>query len=98
MVRPKHVSLAAFALLAHALSGCAPVNNPDAVPGLKDAMQLISAGHTGCQPAENELSSVTLRPDGSGQWNATCRGRVYLCTTFKGVNPSSSYSCAPAVP
>jgi hypothetical protein len=37
-------------------------------------LKLVSAGHTGCLPDENELSNLKANPDGSGTWNATCHG------------------------
>ena len=61
------------------------------------SLQMISAGHTGCQPADNTISNIQMGLNGSGIWNATCNGKTYLCSAFQGVNPSESYSCALAV-
>jgi hypothetical protein len=64
-------------------------------PRMTSALQMISAGHTGCAPAENEISDVSTSIDGSGTWNARCKGKMYLCSAFLGASKSESYSCAP---
>lgn len=64
-------------------------------PTMTKGLQMISAGHTGCLPEENEISNVKMNLDGSGTWNATCKGKTYLCSAFLGVSKSESYSCAP---
>jgi hypothetical protein len=56
--------------------------------------QMISAGHTGCLPEENVISNAKLSTNGSGTWNATCRGKTYLCSTYVSGN-TDIYSCAP---
>ena len=56
---------------------------------------MVSAGHTGCMPEDNVISNVVANLDGSGTWNATCKGRVYLCSAVGSVGNSESYSCAP---
>lgn len=66
-------------------------------PYVTQGLQTISAGHTGCMPTDNTISNVRMDFHGGGTWNATCDGKVYLCSAFQGVNPSDSYSCAPAV-
>jgi hypothetical protein len=43
----------------------------------------------------SELSNVSLSGDGGGLWNATCKGKVYLCSAAGSVGGSSSFSCAP---
>lgn len=74
------------------IGGCASIaNSPIVVKKLK----LVSAGHTGCLPDENEISNVDASPDGSGTWNATCKGKVYLCSAVASLGDSESYSCAP---
>ena len=62
---------------------------------MTNALQMVSAGHTGCLPEENQISNVKMNLDGSGTWNATCKGKAYLCSAFLGVSKSESYSCAP---
>lgn len=64
-------------------------------------LKLVSAGHTGCLPAEIDLSNIAMAHDArtdlwGGLWNATCNGTVYLCTAAR-TNNSESFSCA-AVP
>jgi hypothetical protein len=66
-------------------------NSPTVVHQLK----IVSAGHTGCLPDENEISNVNASPDGSGTWNATCKDKIYLCSAVASVGNSESYSCAP---
>jgi hypothetical protein len=64
-------------------------------PMVARQLKMVSAGHTGCLPDDNELSNVSLSGDGSGLWNATCKGKVYLCSAAGSVSGSSSFSCAP---
>lgn len=70
-------------------AGCLTVNSP----AVTSQLQAISAGHTGCMPEENELSNVK-NGAASASWNATCKGKVYLCTGVAD-NSSRVYSCAP---
>ena len=72
-------------------AACVTTNSPLETHSL----QMISAGHTGCAPAENEISNVSTSLDGSGTWNTSCKGKAYLCSAFLGVGKSESYSCAP---
>ena len=58
-------------------------------------LQMVSAGHTGCLPQENDISNVVMNLDGSGTWNATCKGKVYLCSAVGSTGGSESFSCAP---
>ncbi len=64
-------------------------------PLVQARLKLISAGHTGCLPDDNEITNVSSKADGSGIWNATCKGRTYLCTAVGSVGNSESFSCAP---
>jgi hypothetical protein len=58
-----------------------------------DALKLISAGHTGCTPDQLTISNV----QGPGSmWNATCNGKIYLCSGIPTGKSSAEYSCAPA--
>ena len=75
------------------LGGCVPSVN---TPGIPDELKTISAGHTGCVPEENELSNVKFAGSDT-TWNATCKGRMYLCTGVSDLSNAHSYSCAPAV-
>src|SRR5258708_11667835 len=77
-------------------AGCA-IPSPES-PAIQNKLKLISAGHTGCQPEENVISNVISSPNGDGQWNATCKGKTYLCTTVGTATGSHPYSCAPMVP
>ena len=75
------------------ISGCTVIANS---PMVARQMKIVSAGHTGCLPDDNELSNVSLSGDGSGLWNATCKGKVYLCSAVgSGGSNSESFSCAP---
>jgi len=49
----------------------------------------------GCIPDENVLSNLAPNPDGSGTWNAACKGKTYLCSTISTAHDSQSYHCAP---
>jgi hypothetical protein len=83
-----------IALLSTACASLGPMGQS---PAMANALQMISAGHTGCQPADNGISNIHMGLDGNGTWNATCDDKTYLCSAFKGVNPSDTYSCALAV-
>src|SRR5689334_15004658 len=52
-------------------------------------LKTVSAGYTGCLPDANEISNVN---SGRGTWNATCQGKVYLCSAV-----GNDSHCAPAV-
>jgi hypothetical protein len=83
-----------FALLiAVATSGCTAISANS--PIVQGKLQMVSAGYTGCMPDENVLSNFAPTFDGSGTWNATCKGRKYLCSTISTVGNSQSYHCAP---
>jgi hypothetical protein len=72
------------------LTGCASM--------VVKQLQTVSAGYTGCLPDANEISNVNHSLDGSGTWNATCQGNVYLCSAAAAAGSNSeSYHCAPAV-
>jgi hypothetical protein len=86
------VALAAIVSLA-GTSGCVSIAANS--PIITSRLQMVSAGHTGCLPGDNAISNVTANPDGSGIWNATCQGRIYLCTAVGSTNQSESFSCAP---
>lgn len=75
------------------LCGCIPLTANS--PIIRDQLKMISAGYTGCMPADNELSNVSPHPAGSGTWNATCKGKVYLCSAYVSYNQQGSYHCAP---
>ena len=79
-----------------ACAGCAALMPSPDSPSMVRAMQMVSAGHTGCLPAENTISNADLNyGSGSGTWNATCRGKTYLCAAFTPAGGSQTYSCAP---
>jgi hypothetical protein len=47
--------------------------------GLLLSQERVDAGYTGCLPAENQISNV--HDDlGGATWNATCKGKVFLCS------------------
>lgn len=60
-----------------------------------DMLKTASAGHTGCAPEQLTISN--LRGSGGGLiWNATCNGKVYLCSQVVTGKSDAEYSCAPA--
>ena len=81
------------------ITGCASMANSIAnSPGVVNKLKTVSAGYTGCLPDANEISNVNASFDGSATWNATCQGKVYLCSAVDTAPPNSgSYHCAPAV-
>ncbi len=62
-----------------------------------DELKIRSAGFTGCATNDNEITNVNARASGSGTWNATCKGKVYLCSQGSSGGHAASYSCAVAV-
>jgi hypothetical protein len=85
LIRP--VALAGFVLAATACQST-----------IENNLKTISAGHTGCTPEQLTISNHQhIGTFGSDEtWNATCNGKVYLCSGV-GAGPSSvgTYSCAP---
>ena len=82
-----------IALLVAAIavvSGCSAMAN---MPVIQEKLKIVSAGYTGCMPEENELSNLAFRPDGSGTWNASCKGKTYLCSTVA-TTSAQTYHCA----
>jgi hypothetical protein len=65
-------------------------------PRVARQIKIASAGHTGCLPDDNDISNVNLSGDGNGTWNATCKGKVFLCSAAGAPGSvAESYSCAP---
>jgi len=76
-------------------TGCASLSASS--PIVTDRLKMVSAGHTGCLPDANDISNVAMNLDGSGLWNASCKGKIYLCSAVaSGSAQSESFSCAPA--
>jgi hypothetical protein len=91
---------AVLAAILGLLAGCASMSaNPPPSPTTSsftiNPLKLGSAGHTGCLPDDNAISNVALNPNGSGTWNATCKGKVYLCSAVALRGDSQSIGCAP---
>ena len=75
-------------------TGCVSLSASSLI--VTDRLKMASAGHTGCLPDAIEISNVTANPDGSGLWNASCKGKIYLCSAVAtGSAQSESISCAP---
>ncbi|HYJ39551.1 MAG TPA: hypothetical protein VEW08_02105 [Steroidobacteraceae bacterium] len=90
----RHVPwIALLAALGAGAYGCSSLTAES--PLVKDKLKAVSAGYTGCMPEENELSNVAPKPDGSGTWNATCKGKSFLCSAVADANNSVSFHCAP---
>jgi hypothetical protein len=89
---PLRFAAVALMLLA-GISGCAFVSVKS--PAVQNQLQLASAGHTGCLPGDNAITNVNLDLSGVGTWNATCKGKVYLCAAISSGNQASETSCAP---
>jgi len=79
--------------MAVATGGCVALSADS--PLVQQKLKTVSAGYTGCTPEENVLTNVSAKPDGSGTWNATCKGKVYLCSGVAAVGNSESFHCAP---
>jgi len=87
--------IAVGTLILAGTPGCVSLNAPAKLTAIDGELQLASAGHTGCSPSENEITNSTVTLSGVGTWNATCKGRVYLCAAVSSGNQSFEYSCAP---
>jgi hypothetical protein len=79
------------------MTGCVSMGSLANSPVVINQLKIRSAGYTGCTTEANEISNVNPRPDGSGTWNATCKGKIYLCSQGSSEGHASSYSCAAAV-
>ena len=79
------------------MTGCVSMGSLANSPVVINQLKIRSAGYTGCATDENEISNVNPRPDGSGTWNVTCKGKVYLCSQGSTGGHAASYSCAAAV-
>ena len=89
----KFLGAATVATVLALIVGCAAVPSTNSTI-IVDRLKMVSAGHTGCLPDANEISNVKMNLDGSGLWNATCKGRTYLCSAVGSVGNSESFSCA----
>lgn len=92
MTRPK-VRIVVAAAIAITSSACISLSADS--PLVQAKLRTVSAGYTGCNPDENVLTNVAAKADGSGTWNATCKGKTYLCSAVGTVNNSESFHCAP---
>ena len=59
-------------------------------------LKTISAGRTGCTPDQLTISNQRAAAGGE-TWNATCSGKVYLCSGVLQANQPTftDFSCAP---
>jgi len=73
------------------VTSCASTNSPMAI----NRLRMISAGHTGCLPEENDILNVKVNLDGTGTWNAMCKAKTYLCSAVPTLNSGTAYACAP---
>jgi putative lipase involved disintegration of autophagic bodies len=86
-----HALNALVTTLALLASGCAiTLNNP----GTQSHYQILTSGHTGCVPDENQLSNLNIQHNGDGTWNAECKNKTYLCSVTG--QEQEVVSCAPA--
>jgi hypothetical protein len=86
---------AATATCMVCIASCA-LPNPNS-PVIQSKLKLLSAGHTGCLPEANVITNMVFSSNGDGQWNVTCKGKTYLCTTIGTAGLAQPYSCAPVV-
>jgi hypothetical protein len=88
-------STAGILITLAAIPGCVSATAPVKSPTMERQLQLASAGHTGCLPADNAISNSNVSMSGTGTWNATCKDRIYLCSAVSSGNQAYEYSCAP---
>jgi hypothetical protein len=86
-----HKAVVVLIAMAAGTSGCLSVNSPI----VQEKLKTVSAGYTGCAPDDNVLSNVVASRDGSGTWNATCKGKTYLCSAIAAGKSAESFHCAP---
>jgi hypothetical protein len=79
------------------MTDCVSMGSLANSPVVINQLQIRSAGYSGCTTEENEISNASPRPDGSGTWNTTCKGKVYFCSQGSSEGHASSYGCAAAV-
>ena len=62
-----------------------------------DRIKAARAGRTGCTPDQVTISNLQKLGEftGNASWNATCNGKIYLCTVVQTGNNGQDYSCAP---
>jgi hypothetical protein len=89
-------STAGILITLAAVPGCVSATAPVKSPVTERQLQLVSAGHTGCLPADNAISNSNVNLSGTGTWNATCKSRIFLCSAVSSGNQAYAYSCAPA--
>jgi hypothetical protein len=83
----RHILLTALVLAA--MTACQSM--------VMDQLKTASAGHTGCTPDQITISNLTshdtfLSPGET--WNATCNGKLYLCSAVGGTPADSSCALA----
>jgi hypothetical protein len=93
MVALRSVVPAVLCVASLAVTGCTTLSTSS--PVLVNRLKVVSAGHTGCQPADNQISNTSDTRDGV-TWNATCKGRVYLCSGASPRGAGESYGCTLA--
>jgi hypothetical protein len=84
-------------LRAVALAGFALMTTTACQTAIMNQLKTVSAGHTGCTPDQITISNHTGTFSNNETWNATCNGKVYLCSGVVTGKSSEDYSCAPAV-
>jgi hypothetical protein len=91
-MKPYRSVVVPLSIILCGAGGCVSLNSPMA----QEQLRTISAGHTGCMPEDNVISNAVERGS-NATWNATCKGKMYLCSAVPSGNNSSSFSCAAAV-
>jgi hypothetical protein len=81
-----------------ALCGLVSVATTGCQTAIMDQLKAVSAGHTGCTPDQITISNHQhVGTYGTNEtWNATCNGKVYLCSGVPTGKSDEEYSCAPA--
>ena len=61
-----------------------------------EQLKTVSAGHTGCTPEQLTISNYRSS-SGGFLWNASCKGKTYLCSEVTSGKSSDETSCAPVM-
>ncbi len=80
-------TLLAAAAAAALLSGCLTV-------ATAEGRAQLSSGHIGCMPGEITTSELTEGFGQSGNWEAECHGKRFICS-YEQRNHGTEVACAP---
>lgn len=75
------------------LVGCVTPSNVNKSEFAKEKIRYMSAGSTGCLPADMDVEFIEPKWNVHGVWTVTCKSNVYVCSA-SGVDQNVA-SCSP---